>query len=64
MKPSITAQDSPTEKEASKTMETIQASLPLLAKSDPASKGPKASKVASTQPIKGPPKEKLVIKKK
>ena len=48
MKPPTTAQDSPIEKEASKTMEIVLASLPLPAKSDLASKGPEASKFAST----------------
>ena len=64
MKPPTTSQDPPVEKEASKTMEIVLASLPLLATPDPASKGLKASEVASTQPIGGLPKEKLVIKKK
>ena len=48
MKPLTTAQDSPLEKKkAYKTMEIVLASLPLPAKSDPASKGPEASKFAS-----------------
>ena len=64
MKPRTTSQDPPVEKEASKTMEIVLGSLPLLAKFDPASKGPKASEAVSTQPIGGPPKEKLIIKKK
>ena len=44
-------------------MEIVLASLPLLAKPDPASKGPEVSEVASAQPIRGLPKEKIVIKK-
>ena len=64
MKPPTTSQDPPVGKEAFKTMEIVLASLPLPTKSDPASKGPEASEVASTQPIGGPPNEKLVIKKK
>ena len=64
MKPPNLTQDPPTEKEASKTMEIVLASLSLPAKADLASKGPEASEATSTQPIKGPPKEKLVIKKK
>ena len=62
MKPPTLTQDPPTEKEAPKTMEIVLASLPLPAKSDPASKGPEASEAASTQPIRGPPKKKFVIK--
>ena len=64
IKPPITSQDPHVEKEASKTMEIVLASLPLPATPDLASKGLEASEVASTQPIGGPPKEKLVIKKK
>ena len=45
-------------------MEIVLASLPLPAKSNPASKGPEASEAASTKPIGGLLKEKLVIKKK
>ena len=64
MKPPTPTQDPPIEKEASKTMEIILASLPLPAKSNLASKGPESSEATSTQPIKGPSKEKLLIKKK
>ena len=41
MKPLSTSQDPSIEKEASKTMEIVLTSLPLLAKPDPASKDPK-----------------------
>ena len=64
MKPPTTTQGPLIEKETPKTMEIVLASLPLSAKSDPTSKGPEASKAATTQPIKGSLKEKLVIKKK
>ena len=64
MKPPSTSQDTSTEKEASKTMEIVLASLPLPAKPDPASKGPEVSEVATAQPTGGLPKEKIVIKKK
>ena len=64
MKPPTTAQDPPAEKEAPKTMEIILATMPLSAKFDPASQDPEASEATSTQPINGPSKEKLVIKKK
>ena len=59
-----TTQDLPAEKEVPKRMEIIMAALPLPVKGDLASKDFEASKVASTQPIKAPPKEKIVIKKK
>ena len=45
-------------------MEIVLATLPLPTMADPASKGPKASEIASTQPVKAPPKGKLIIKKK
>ena len=45
-------------------MEIVLATLPLPAMTDPASKGPEALEATSIQPVKGPPKEKLVIKKK
>ena len=64
LNPPTTSQDPPIEKEASKTMEIVLASLPLPAKFDPASKGPKVSKAASAQPIGGLLKEKFIIKKK
>ena len=64
MKPPTITQDPPAEKEAPKKMEIVLASLPLLAKGDPVSKGPEASEVASTQPIHSPPKDKIVIKNK
>ena len=61
--PTVT-QDPLAEKEAPKKMEIVLATLPLPAKIDPASKGPKALETAASQPNKVPPKEKLVIKKK
>ena len=64
MKPPTATQDPPTEKEVPKNMEIVLSTLPLSAKVDPASKGLEASEVASTQPIKALPKEKIVIKKK
>ena len=64
MKPPIVTQDPPAEKEAPKTMEIVLASLPLPTNADPASKGLEVSEVTSTQHVKAPPKEKLVIKKK
>ena len=64
MKPPIVTQDPPTKKEAPKKMEIVLAILPLLAKTDPASKGPEALEVASIRPNKAFPKEKLVVKKK
>lgn len=63
-KPPAATQDLPAEKEVSNRMEIVLAILPLLAKGDLASKGPEASEAISTQPIKAPPKEKIVIKKK
>ena len=48
MQPPTTSQDPPVEKEASKTMEIVLASLPLPTTPDPASKGLEASEVAST----------------
>ena len=56
--------DPPVEKEASNKMEIVLATLPLLAKADLANKGLELSETTSTQPIKAPPKEKLIIKKK
>jgi len=64
MKPPTVTQDPPAEKEAPKKVEVVLAAIPLPAKADPASKGLEASVVASTQPIHGPPKDKIVIKKK
>ena len=64
MKPPTVTQDPPTKKEAPKKMEIILATLQLPAMADPTSKGIEASKATSTQLVKGPPKEKLVIKKK
>ena len=64
MKPPTVTQDPPTKKEASKNIEIILSTLSLPAKADPASKGLEASKATSTQPVHGPPKEKIVIKKK
>ena len=64
MKTPTVTQDPLAEKEAPKKMEIVLATLPLPAKIDPASKGPKAPETAASQPNKAPPKEKLVIKKK
>ena len=64
MKLPTAPQDLPAEKEVPKRMEIIMAALPLPVKGDLASKDSEASKAASTQPIKAPPKEKIVIKKK
>lgn len=64
MKPPTVTQDPLKEKEASKNMEIVLATLSLLAKVDPASEGPEALEAASTQPIHGPLKDKIVIKKK
>ena len=64
MKPLTVSQDPSAEKEAPKKMEIILATLPLPAKADLANKGPEASEAAFTQPIHGPPKDKIVIKKK
>ena len=63
-KPPTTTQDPPAEKKASNKMEIVLAILPLPPKADLASKGPEVSETTSTQPIKAPPEEKLVIKKK
>ena len=48
MKPPTVTQDPPAEKEASKNIEVVLATLSLLAKADPTSKGPEASKATST----------------
>ena len=44
-------------------MDIVLATLPLLAKGDLKSKDSGSSKVALSQPTKGPPKEKIVVKK-
>ena len=62
-KPPTTPPDPTKDKEAPR-MEIIMAALPLPVKGDLESKDSEASKAASTQPIKAPPKEKIVIKKK
>ena len=64
MKPPTVTQDPPVEKKAPKKMEVVLATLPLPAKADPASKGPEALEATSTHPVHGPPKDKIVIKKK
>ena len=64
MNPSSTSQDPPIEKEASKTIEIVLASLPLPVKPDPASKSLEVSEATTAQPTGGLPKEKTVIKKK
>ena len=63
-KPPTTTQDPLAEKEASNKTEIVLAILPLPAKDELASKGPEVSETTSTQPIKAPLEEKLVIKKK
>ena len=64
MKPQTATQDPSIEKEVPKKMEIVLTTLPLPAKVDPASKGPEALEVASTQPNKAPPQGKIVIKNK
>ena len=64
MKPPTVTQDPPVKKKAPKKMEVVLATLPLPAKADPTSKGPEALEATSTHPIHGPPKDKIVIKKK
>ena len=64
MKPPTVTQDPPAEKETPKKMEVALATLPLPAQADPASKGPEALAAISTHPVHGPPKDKIVIKKK
>jgi len=63
-KPPAVTQDPLAEKEALKKMEIVLTTLPLPTKVDPTSKGLEALEAASTQPIHGPPKDKIVIKKK
>ena len=63
MKPPSTSQNPPTKKEASKTIEIVLTSLPLPTKPDLVSKGLEVSEVATAQPIRGLPKEKILIKK-
>ena len=62
-KPPTTPQDPPKEKEVPSSMEIVLASLPLPAKGDLKSKDSRSSEAALSQSIKGPPKEKIVIKK-
>ena len=64
MKPLSATQDPSTKKEAPKKMEIFLGTLPLPAMANPTSKGPRASEIASTQPVKAPSKEKFIIKKK
>ena len=64
MKPPTVTQDPPAKKETPKKMEVALATLPLPAQADPASKGPEALEATSTHPVHGPPKDKIVIKKK
>ena len=64
MKPPTVTQDHPAEKEVPNKMEIVLATPPLPTKVDLASKGLEVSEAASTQSIKAPPKEKIVIKKK
>ena len=59
MKPPAITQDPPAKKEAPEKMEIFLATLPLPSKTDPAIKGPEDSEAASTQPIHGPPKDKI-----
>ena len=62
--PPAAPQDPPKEKEVPSTMEIVLATLPLPAKGDLKSKGPGSSEPTLSQSTKGPPKEKIVIKKK
>ena len=63
-KPPATPQDPPKEKEVPSIMEIVLATLPLPAKDDLKSKDSGSSEPALSQSTKGPPKEKIVIKKK
>ena len=63
-KPPAAPQDPPKEKEVPFTMEIVLATLPLPVKGDPKSKDSGSSEAAFSQSTKGPPKEKIVIKKK
>ena len=62
-KPPTVPQDPPKEKEVPSTMEIVLATLLLPTKGDLKSKDSGSSKVALSQSTKGPPKEKIVIKK-
>ena len=63
IKPPTTSQDLPAKKEVPTRMEIVLTTLPMFGKGDLASKGLEASEAASIQPIKAPPKEKIVIKR-
>ena len=63
-KPLSVPQDPPKEKEVPSTMEIVLATLPLPAQGDLKSKDSGSSKAALSQTTKGPPKVKIVIKKK
>ena len=63
-KPPAGPKDQPKEKKVPSSMDIVLATLPLLAKGDLKRKDSKSSKVALSQPTKGPPKEKIVVKKK
>ena len=62
-KPPAGPKDQPKEKKVPSSMDIVLATLPLLAKGDLKSKDFGSSKVALSQPTKGPPKEKIVVKK-
>ena len=63
-KPLAVPQDPPKEKEVPSTMEIVLATLPLPAQGDLKSKDLESSEAALSHTTKGPPKEKIVIKKK
>ena len=63
-KPLAVPQDPPKEKEVPSTMEVVLATLPLPAQGDLKSKDLESSDAALSHTTKGPPKEKIVIKKK
>ena len=60
---SVAPSDPSKEKEASKNMEIVLATLPMPPKEDPKGKGLAFTTAASTQPPKNP-KDRLVIKMK
>ena len=63
-KPPAVPQDPPKEKEVPSTIEIVLATLPLAAQGDLKSKDLESSDAALSHTTKGPPKEKIVIKKK
>ena len=63
-KPPTVPQDPPKEKEVPSIMEIVLATLPLPTQGDLKIKDSGSSEVAPSRTTKGPPKEKIVIKKK